>query len=362
MSEDKKQDKGGDSKKDEPKKDEPKKDEAKKDEPKKEEAKKDEPKKDEPKKDEPKKDEPKEEPKEEPKKDEPKSPAPARASEEYQAAVKVNAIMEKRNAGLEKMFKINILVGLVVVCFVIVYMNWVYSNFSEMMKPGVMADVVTHEVSSRIPTFGRELETRLKKEAPGIVTAIKNTVINESIPALRKAIQDELNNFLDEFFRTAPDVFNQEIYLVLLTSNKARIEAAMAKDLSDPKAAAAFEKELEETLADTLKKNPTETLSRKLDKTVGALVNINKGLQKLSRGGKLSKGEGLMKQLISSWWTMFEGADKLTKRDMKGAGEIGKKVTDELFGDTKQKAPGKAAPGEAAPGKAAPAKPAPPKK
>ena len=264
--------------------------------------------------------------------------------------------MEKRNAKLEKTFKVNILVGLVVVCFVIVYMNWVYSNFSEMMKPGILADVVTHEVTSRIPTFSRELETKLKKEAPGIVAAIKNTVINESIPALRKAIQDELNKFLDEFFRTAPDVFNEEVYLVLLTSNKERIEASLAKNLSEPKAAAAFEKELEKSLAAALKKNPTETLSKKLDKTVAALENINKGLKKLSRGGKLSKGEGLMLQLISSWWTMFEGADKLSKRDMKGAKEVGKKITDELFGDTKKEAPkAPAKPAPVAPPKAPPA-------
>ena len=87
-----------------------------------------------------------------------------------------------------------------------------------------------------------------------------------------------------------------------------------------------------------------------------ALENINKGLKKLSRGGGLTKGEGLMKQLISSWWTMFEGADKLTKKDMKEAKQIGKKVTDELFQDTKQVAPEKAAPAKPAPPRAPPAK------
>jgi len=367
MSEDKKKDSGdskkdiksklGDLTKDEPKKEEPKKKEApKKEAPKKEEAKKEAPKKEEPKMEEPKKEEPKKEP---PKKEPPKkAPVAAKASEELQAAAKINAIMEKRCSRLEKTFKVNILVGLVVVCFVIIYMNWVYSNFSDMMKPGVLADVVTHEVTSRIPTFGRDLEGKLKKEAPQIVAAIKNTVINESIPALRRIIQDELNKFLDEFFRTAPDVFNQEVYMVLLTANKAQIEGATANDLSDPKAAAAFEKKLRKNLAVALDKNPTETLSKKLDKTVAALDNINKGLKKLSRGGRLTKGEGLMKQLISSWWTMFEGTDKLSKKDVKGAKEVGKKVADELFGDTK-KDPKAAAPEGNTPPPPAPAPPPP---
>ena len=350
MSDDKKKE-SGDSKKDDVKsklgdltKDEPKK-EAKKDEPKKE-AKKEEPKKEEPKKEEPKKEEKTEAP-------------PAKADETFQVATKLNAIMDKRNSRLERTFKINILVGLVVVCFIIVYMNWVYSEFQENMKPGILADVVTAEVTTRIPTFSRELEAKLKKEAPGIVTAIKNTVVNESIPALRKAIQDELTKFLDEFFRTAPDVFNEEVYLALLTANKDRITAVMAKDFTDRKAADAFEKELEKALAANLAKNPTETLSKKLDKTVSALTNINKGLKRLSTGGKLSKGETLMKQLISSWWTMFEGTDKLTKHDLKDAKEVGKKVTDELFGDHKKQEPKKGA----APAKAPPPAPkAPPAK
>ena len=311
-------------------------------------------------KDEPKKEAKKEEKKEakkEEKKVEKKAAPPVKADETFQAATKLNALMEKRNSRLEKTFKINILVGLVVVCFIIVYMNWVYSEFKDNMKPGVLADVVTAEVTTRIPTFSRELETKLKKEAPGIVAAIKNTVINESIPALRKAIQDELTKFLDEFFRTAPDVFNEEIYLALLTANKDRITAALAKDFSDAKVAGAFEKELEKALAANLAKNPTETLSKKLDKTVSALTNINKGLKRLSKGGKLSKGETLMKQLISSWWTMFEGTDKLTKRDIKGANEVGKKVADELFGDHKKEEPKKGAdPAKAPAPKAPPAK------
>lgn len=249
---------------------------------------------------------------------------------ELKLARALQARLDERVGGLEKTFKVSLLIGLVIIFVVVAYMNYLYQEFKEVMQPSTMAEFVANEVKRRIPSAGRELEGNLKAKAPEIVKSIKDTVVNESVPTLRKMLEGQLRDSLDEFFRTAPDLYTNEVYRNLLKHNKARLLGAAAKDstaLMDVK----FQQSIKAGLTKALKDDTTETLTSKLDQSVAALKKINMLLKRLGAKGKLNREEKLVKRLISTWWTMFDPKTRLTKRDMKEAKDNIRKSTDELF-------------------------------
>ena len=108
--------------------------------------------------------------------------------EELQRANEVRQVVRGRIDKLNSSFKMLLIVGLLVNAVIVGYFSWMYSALKEVLEPKGVADMISMEISDRIPEIGKELETHLTDEAPEIVNSLKMLAINESAPLLRELL------------------------------------------------------------------------------------------------------------------------------------------------------------------------------
>ncbi len=262
--------------------------------------------------------------------------------QELKRAGEINGHLEERIQDLNKNIKVTMWGGLLIIAVIIAYLGWLYGEFSEVMKAETMAEFVSAEVRNRIPKFGKEIEGQLKAEAPNVVNTIRHTVVNESLPAMRKTLQKQFGDLADEFFRTAPDLFMEEVYVKMVQANKQELVWAYAMDPEAYKAGDKRKELIKKLTANFDKSFPEgeqDALTKKLNESAKALRNIQKGLKVLGKKGRLDREEKLMKRLITSWWSMLGGGENLAKGEWKEMVKKAGGATEELLGDPEPKEP-----------------------
>ena len=262
--------------------------------------------------------------------------------QELKRAGEINGHLEERIQDLSKNIKVTMWGGLLIIAVIIAYLGWLYGEFSEVMKAETMAEFVSAEVRNRIPKFGKEIEGQLKAEAPNVVNTIRHTVVNESLPAMRKTLQKQFGDLADEFFRTAPDLFMEEVYVKMVQANKQELVWAYAMDPEAYKAGDKRKELIKKLTANFDKSFPEgeqDALTKKLNESAKALRNIQKGLKVLGKKGRLDREEKLMKRLITSWWSMLGGGENLAKGEWKEMVKKAGGATEELLGDPEPKEP-----------------------
>jgi hypothetical protein len=260
---------------------------------------------------------------------------------ELQIAQEINRETRARVDKLNKSFKTTIIVGVAIAVIVIIYMSVLYSNFSDSLKAENLADFVAVEVSNRIPEVSREMEMQLKNKAPRVVKSVSTFVVDESIPLLRKLLEEQVTSFSEEFIKTAPNVLNDEVYSEMVRYSRSNLQEAITTQdaMDNPKFVAALEKKLIAQMEKGLKGESKDQVTKEMQQSLGSLKNILTQLKQLSNKQNLSQGEKLTKQLLSSWWTMLannENSDEITKKDVKIVTEGLKSTAEEIIDGTKE--------------------------
>ena len=121
--------------------------------------------------------------------------------------------------------------------------------------------------------------------------------------------------------------------------NKAGISAALAKPgaIDNPEYTASLEKKFSAEMEKQLKKEVGgDQVTEDMKQSLEALNNITKQLKKLSEKKGLSRAESLMKELISSWWTMLDAEkEAISPADAKMIKKEMETTTEEVLEGTK---------------------------
>ena len=260
---------------------------------------------------------------------------------EIQMASEVNRALTERIEGLNKSFRIGVGVGGILSLIIVIYLSVLYSGFSEVVEAESLADFVSSEASRRIPEVGRDLEGRLKEEAPNIVGTFRNALISEAVPAVGDMVQDKIYSVYEEFFTLAPKVLVDDIFANVVKNNRGDIQKAMAKEgaLSDAEYLASFEAKLVKDMKSRAKKAGKDGISSELKQSVTALNDITAKLKGLAKKRKLSEEEEVMSRFISTWWTFLDSEkDQMSKGDVKLVKDNLKDSTEEIFEGVKDMA------------------------
>lgn len=260
------------------------------------------------------------------------------ASREEQIATEINKLVRERVAKLDKSFKITLIAGAIIAVVIVIYLSVLYSNFKSVIEAENLADFVSSEISSRIPDVGNKIEDHLKQEAPRIVGAVKDLVIKDGLPIIRNVLQEQIVDFSKDFIGTAPQLLNEELYSSVVRYNKAGILEALAKEgaMDDPAYLASLERKFAAELDKNLKKESKDQVSTDLQESLKAVSNITQQLKRLSEKKGLSRAEALMKELITSWWTILDAEkDKISPEDAKMIKKEMANTTEEILEGTK---------------------------
>ncbi len=260
---------------------------------------------------------------------------------QVQAASEINRALEDRIAGLNKSFRVGLGVGAALCLIIIMYLSVLYSGFSEVVEAESLADFVSSEASRRIPEVGKDLENRLKEEAPNIVGAFRNALLSEAVPAVGDLIEEKAYSIYEEFFDLAPKVLVDEIFANVVTNNRDDIEKAIGEEgaLTDPERLVAFQAKLIKDMKAREKKAGGTEISAELKQSVTALNDITARLKGLASKRKLSEEEAVISRFISTWWTFLDAEqDEMSKSDVKLVKDNLKDSTEEIFGGVKDMA------------------------
>ena len=261
------------------------------------------------------------------------------SSREEQIATEINKLVRERVAKLDRSFKTTLIVGAIIAVVIVIYLSVLYSNFKGVVEAENLADFVSTEISRRIPEVGTKMEGHLKQEAPRIVASIKDLVVKEGLPIVRDVLQEQIVDFSKDFIGTAPQLFSEELYSKVVMYNKAGISAALAKPgaIDNPEYTASLEKKFSAEMEKQLKKEVGgDQVTEDMKQSLEALNNITKQLKKLSEKKGLSRAESLMKELISSWWTMLDAEkEAISPADAKMIKKEMETTTEEVLEGTK---------------------------
>jgi hypothetical protein len=260
---------------------------------------------------------------------------------EIQIASDINRVLTERTEGLNKSFRIGVGVGAALCIIIVIYLSVLYSGFSEVVEAESLADFVSSEASRRIPEVGRDLESRLKEEAPDIVSSFRNALLSEAVPAVGDIVQEKVYSVYEQFFTLAPKVLVDDIFADVVKNNRGDIQKAMAKEgaLSDPDYLAAFQAKLVKDMKSRSRKAGGTEISSELKQSVAALNDITGKLKALAKKRKLSEEEAVISRFISTWWTFLDSEkDEMSKSDVKVVKDSLKGSTEEIFEGVKDMA------------------------
>ncbi len=227
--------------------------------------------------------------------------------------MKANAYdyLEEEIASAERGFKTGV-IGLIVIALILIaYFQWLKARVTEMVEPGNVAALVTGEIRSNIPSVRDSLKTELKQRTPELVTFVADTVIHETVPMLRSAVEGLFKDYSQELVTLGVEA-TEKVFEELVRENKdslrERISSApgmytterLVDDLD-----AMFQRQF----ALRLNSVPEETVGFKLHQSLIALRNINARLREMASKRSLSRKDRLGKQLITTWWTLLQSLE-----------------------------------------------------
>jgi hypothetical protein len=215
--------------------------------------------------------------------------------------------MEQEIASAARGFKTGIIVLVVLVVVLIAYFQWLKSAVADMIEPGNVAALVTNELRRNIPTASNALKSGLTASAPDVIDAVVNTVLENAVPTMRRAIEDMFQDYARELTHFGVEA-TAKIFEGIVKDQKEllreRISSAPGLYTSE-KIVADLQSYIDRELHKRLNTVPEETTQLKLNQSLVALRNINARLQTMATGKAKSRKDELGRRLITTWWSVL---------------------------------------------------------
>ena len=216
--------------------------------------------------------------------------------------------LEAEIASAERGFKTGVIALIVIALILIVYFQWLKARVSEMIEPGNVAALVTGEVRTNIPKVRDSLKASLQKSTPELVTFVADTVIDETVPMLRSAVEGLFKDYSQELVVLGAEA-TEKVFEEIVRENKDALRERISSGpgmYTTERLVDDLDAMFQRQFALRLNTVPEETVGFKLNQSVIALRNINARLQEMANKSSLSRKDHLGKQLITTWWSLLQ--------------------------------------------------------
>lgn len=165
---------------------------------------------------------------------------------------------------------ISVIVGIVLVVILIGYFSFMSSLVAEAAEPEGLAQMASVEINERIPEVSKQLEQTAKEQAPELVNAAINYVVDEQLPGARKAAEDTIKKEVE----AALDKYEAEITTTVdetMDKHRENIKQ-LASQLTTAQGKADFEEELYRVITESLEQ---QDIKMQMEMYRMALMDIN---------------------------------------------------------------------------------------
>ncbi len=235
----------------------------------------------------------------------------------------------------------------VILCLVVFgYFRWLRGALEEVVQPTTLARTVVTEVDRQIPVFTQSMTDGIRDELPKIAKFAIDTVIDNSIPAMRK----NAVGFLEEHARSLSEFASftgHEIFVRVLREKRDEIRkqnpvegAPMTADqivtALNANMKLTLSKQLTISMAEEVDSNANEdSVAIKLHKSAQSLRNINAKLNELADSEGGSRNDVMSKRIIGAWWSWLRTSHLANQQERDEEPEISDDNQKDGFGPPK---------------------------
>ena len=222
----------------------------------------------------------------------------------------VVAVRDQLTADLKSEKRRTIIIGvLLIIINVAVFLGFsrAHGFIRDFVTPKSVAELAESELSRVLPDLGQSLSRSLKASAPQLAELVKNKLLREALPALRRQGEEQLIGLADAAITVAEQEMEATVGSII-THAKAEVLAAAATEAATAPDALArtLRRVVDQELRQRLTDRPGEPLAVQLEQARRQLLAINEKLKRLASGKGLSRQETLQRRLIESWIGLVE--------------------------------------------------------
>lgn len=208
---------------------------------------------------------------------------------------KVKSINEQLQGDIKKKKNtmiVSIVGGVILLIIVILYFGWIKSLITEVIQPESLTITAGGEIRKILPELSKNLETRLKEQAP-IIAKYSSDQVLKSIPDGRKYLEnqfimkteDAIDQFIGEFDKVVSESIEENRTLIV----------GFMKDANDPDKKEELTNEIYKSLKEQFNQ---EYIKEDIDSYTKVLVRLNDKIKHLYQGVELTDEEQIVRDLI----------------------------------------------------------------
>ena len=219
--------------------------------------------------------------------------------------------LEQESADAERGFKIGVIALVVIAVVLVAYFQWLKSAVAEMTEPGNVAALITGEVRRNIPAATNALKKGLSESAPDVIEAVVDTVLMETVPALRSGAEALFRDYSRELTTLGVEA-SGKVFESVVKESKDELRAKMSSDpgmYTTSSLASDLQGFIDREMDKRLNSMPEESMGLKLNQSLVALRNINGRLRSMASGKGKTRKDELGRRLIATWWTMLSSLE-----------------------------------------------------
>ncbi len=215
--------------------------------------------------------------------------------------------LDQEVAAGERGYKTGIIVLVVIAVVLVAYFQWLKSAIAEMVEPGNIASLVTGEVRKNIPVASKALTKSLSEAAPDVIETVVDTVLENSVPTLRRAVEDMFKTYARELTLFGVEA-TAKIFETLIKDQKDMLRERKTAEpgvYTSERIVSDLQAYISREMGKRLNSVPEETIGTQLHQSLIALRNINGRLQTMASGKAKTRKDELGRRLITTWWSML---------------------------------------------------------
>lgn len=225
---------------------------------------------------------------------------------ETQELDRVVAALEKDLAAARKARLATIVAGSIVAVLVFIVFAVTVGKFKENIRPDTLASVAAYATRQAVKEGRPALEKMFREQMPIFLGSLRQTLVNDLVPGLRKEIEGELIKVVDRSFERSSQAFGAAVRSAIARTKAAGGTATPSPDLLAAVIAKEFAAETERRFSE----HPEETLGEQYRDSKAMLEGLNQKLAMLTKqDAPKSREEALEMRFLRAWVSLLTQAD-----------------------------------------------------
>lgn len=194
------------------------------------------------------------------------------------------------------------------------YLGYITATLSNALKPAAAAEIANGLIAERVEEQASTLSDDLKQRIPTLIADLPDYALKQ-LPDYREALEERIEADMTTHFSATSEQLGAHLE-EFLTDHKDNIKEMLAVG-ADKEAVGMMGDDLEVEFLEYLKQKPEgsdESIQGKLDKTLEALQEIEKKMERLAHAGDLTPQEKKARRAIA----ILSGAIEAKRQQAQG--------------------------------------------